>query len=100
FGSGFVLRSLEQALVTEYAPGAAIGWHKDRPVFGEVMGLSLASACTFRLRKAVGKKWARVSVQANPRSAYFFEGPARWEWEHSIPPVETLRYSVTFRNLR
>jgi alkylated DNA repair dioxygenase AlkB len=99
--SGFTLRDLQQVLVTEYAPGAPIGWHKDRPQFGEVMGLSLASACLFRLRKALANgKWQRESVRLEPRSAYFLEGPARWDWEHSIPPVEALRYSITFRNLR
>jgi alkylated DNA repair dioxygenase AlkB len=100
-GSGFALPELAQVLVTEYAPDAPIGWHKDRPFFGDVMGLSLASSCSFRLRKALGNgKWWRVSLPLEPRSAYLLSGPARWEWEHSIPPVETLRYSLTFRNLR
>jgi alkylated DNA repair dioxygenase AlkB len=99
--SGFELRDLEQALVTEYAPGAPIGWHKDRPVFGSVMGLSLASPCTFRLRRFEGKsRWDRVSLRVEPRSAYLLSGPARWKWEHSIPPVDALRYSITFRNRR
>jgi alkylated DNA repair dioxygenase AlkB len=99
--SGFPLTDPQQVLVTEYAPGAPIGWHKDRPVFGNVMGLSLASACTFRLRKAVGKgTWQRVSLRLEPRSAYLLSGSARWTWEHSIPPVDTLRYSITFRNRR
>ena len=90
---------LEQVLVTEYAPGAPIGWHKDRPVFGNVMGLSLASPCTFRLRRFEGKsRWDRVSLRVDPRSAYLLSGPARWKWEHSIPPMDALRYSITFRN--
>jgi alkylated DNA repair dioxygenase AlkB len=99
--SGFALPDLAQVLITEYAPGAPIGWHKDRPFFNEVMGLSLASACIFRLRKPLGEgKWQRVSLRLEPRSAYLLQGVARREWEHSIPPVESLRYSVTFRNLR
>ena len=99
--SGFTLPEVEQVLVTEYAPGAPIGWHKDRPVFGNVMGLSLASPCTFRLRKPDGDgKWTRVSLRLEPRSAYLLSGAARWTWEHSIPPVDTLRYSITFRNRR
>src|SRR5438477_805549 len=98
--SGFALPDLAQVLVTEYAPGAPIGWHKDRPFFGDVMGLSLASACNFRLRKPLDKgKWQRVSLRLESRSAYLLQGAARWQWEHSIPPVESLRYSVTFRNL-
>lgn len=99
--TGFVFRDLAQVLVTEYAPGAPIGWHKDRPFFEDVMGLSLASPCNFRLRKALPTgKWQRTSLRLEPRSAYFLSGPARREWEHSIPPVEQLRYSLTFRNLR
>jgi alkylated DNA repair dioxygenase AlkB len=98
--SGFTLHALHQVLVTEYAPGAAIGWHKDRPVFSEVIGLSLLSACVLRFRRPLGRKWERFSIQAAPRSAYFLEGPARWQWEHSIPSVDKLRYSITFRDLR
>ncbi len=99
--SGFALPDLAQVLVTEYAPGAPIGWHKDRPFFDDVMGLSLASTCNFRLRTLLDDgKWQRVSLRLEPRSAYLLQGAARREWEHSIPPVESLRYSVTFRNLR
>lgn len=99
--SGFALPDLQQVLVSEYSPGAPIGWHKDRPVFGEVMGLSLGSPCVFRLRKALAKgKWQRAAIRLEPRSAYFLGGPVRWEWEHSIPPLDALRYSITFRNLR
>jgi alkylated DNA repair dioxygenase AlkB len=91
--------SFQQALVTEYAPGAAIGWHKDRPVFGDVVGISLVSPCTFRLRRKVGLKRERCNLTAEPRSAYLLRGPSRTEWEHSIPAVESLRYSITFRNV-
>lgn len=91
---------LTQALVTEYSPGAAIGWHRDRGVFGDVVGLSLLSACTFRLRRKVGERWERHSLIAEPRSAYLLSGPARTEWEHSIPAVDALRYSITFRTLK
>lgn len=91
---------LQHALVIEYGPGAAIGWHRDRPEFGDVVGISLLSACVFRLRRRFDADWERVSLTAEPRSAYLLRGPSRTEWEHSIPPVETLRYSITFRNLR
>jgi alkylated DNA repair dioxygenase AlkB len=90
----------QQVLVTEYPPGAAIGWHKDRPMFGEVVGISLLAACTFRLRLKRENSWERASVLVEPRSAYLLSGPARGEWEHSIPPVDALRYSVTFRNFK
>jgi alkylated DNA repair dioxygenase AlkB len=91
---------LQQVLVTEYDPGAGIGWHRDKAVFGEVIGFSLLSACRFRLRRKAGSGWERVSLTAEPRSAYLLSGPARTEWEHSIPEVGTLRYSITFRNFR
>ena len=91
---------LQHVLVMEYGPGAAIGWHRDKSVFGQVVGISLLSPCTFRLRRAAGTRWERVSLTAKPRSAYLLSGPARDEWEHSIPGVEGLRYSVTYRNLR
>lgn len=90
---------LQQALVTEYAPGAPIGWHRDKKVFGRVVGISLLSPCTFRLRRRAGDIWQRATVIAEPGSAYVLSGPARSEWEHSIPPVEQLRYSVTFREI-
>ena len=92
--------ALRHVLVTEYGEGAAIGWHRDKAVFGEVVGISLLAPCVFRLRRKVGEKWERVSIVAEPRSMYLLSGPSRTEWEHSIPPVEALRYSVTFRALR
>jgi alkylated DNA repair dioxygenase AlkB len=86
-----------QGLVNEYAPGAGIGWHRDRPQFGLVMGLSLLSPCVMRFRRKNGTTWDRLSTPLAPRSAYRLSGPARSEWEHSITPMEVLRYSVTFR---
>lgn len=92
--------SLQQALVTEYSPGSAIGWHRDKAVYGQIVGVSLLAPCTFRLRRSIGSTWERVNLIAEPRSVYLLSGDARTEWEHSIPPVNALRYSVTFRNLR
>jgi alkylated DNA repair dioxygenase AlkB len=92
--------ALRHALVTEYRPGAAIGWHSDRPVFEDVVGISLLSPCRFRLRCRCGGKWRRESVTLEPRSAYLLRGVVREQWEHSIPPADSLRYSVTFRSLR
>src|SRR3954469_1002702 len=89
---------LQQALVTEYDVGAAIGWHRDKPMFGQVIGISLLSSCRFRLRRKVDGAWERASLIAEPRSAYLLSGASRTEWEHSIPAVDALRYSITFRN--
>jgi alkylated DNA repair dioxygenase AlkB len=97
--AGVDAHALEHALLTEYRPGAAIGWHKDRSLFDEVIGISLLSACNFRLRRNKGAGWERRSLQAEPRSVYLLRGASRTEWEHSIPGVDALRYSVTFRSL-
>jgi alkylated DNA repair dioxygenase AlkB len=98
--AGLPAERLEQALVTEYEKGAPIGWHRDKAVFGTVVGVSLFSSCTFRLRRKVAGKWERASIVLQPGSAYLLSGPSRTEWEHSIPPVDRLRYSITFRELR
>jgi alkylated DNA repair dioxygenase AlkB len=98
--AGMEAGQFQQALITEYRPGAAIGWHRDRAVFGEVIGVSLLAPCVFRLRRKTGTTWQRASTVAEPRSVYLLEGPARGEWEHSIPAVAQLRYSVTFRNFK
>jgi len=82
--------ALQQVLITEYTPGAAIGWQKDRSVFGDVVGISLLSPCVFRLRLKAGHRWERRKQTAEPRSVYLLRGPARG--------VESLRYSITFRN--
>jgi alkylated DNA repair dioxygenase AlkB len=87
------------ALVIEYAPGAGIGWHRDRPVFGDVAGISLLAPAPLRFRRRAGTKWERFTLTAEPRSAYLLSGEARHQWEHSIPQLDTLRYSVTLRTL-
>ena len=92
--------ALEHALLIEYKSGAGIGWHRDRPQFGDVIGISLLASCTFRLRRKINATWIRRTLIAEPRSAYLLRGGSRTEWEHSIPPLETLRYSVTFRTVR
>jgi alkylated DNA repair dioxygenase AlkB len=91
--------AIEHALVTEYRPGAPIGWHRDRPVFGDVIGVSLLSACRFRLRRKRGAGWERAAPLLKPRSIYMLRGSVRHEWEHSIAPAERLRYSITFRTM-
>ena len=91
---------LQQALVTEYTPGAAIGWHRDRPAYRDVIGVSFSSSCRFRFRRKRSSSWQRAFLILEPRSVYLLRGPARTEWQHSIPPAERLRYSVTFRSMR
>jgi alkylated DNA repair dioxygenase AlkB len=98
--------SLVEAIVLEYPPGAPIGWHRDAPQFGTVIGISMASAARMRLKPYVTAKQksaARlkpVSIVLEPRSIYVISGPARWRFQHSIPGVAELRYSITFRTLR
>jgi alkylated DNA repair dioxygenase AlkB len=98
--AGLPSDSLQQALVTEYKPGAAIGWHRDRPHYGDVIGVSLSAPCPFRMRRKNGTGWERATLRLEPRSIYLMHGPSRDEWEHSIPALAELRYSVTFRALR
>lgn len=97
--SGIDPEALRHALVTEYQPGAGIGWHRDRPVFKDVIGISLLSPCRFRLRRKVGTSWRRHAIMLAPRSGYLLRGTVREQWQQSIPPAEQLRYSVTFRTL-
>jgi alkylated DNA repair dioxygenase AlkB len=98
--AGLEAAEFQHVLLTEYSAGAGIGWHKDRPMFAEVVGISLGSPCVFRFRRKVGSKWERASVVTEPRSVYLLQGPSRTEWEHSIPAVDSQRYSVTFRNFK
>jgi alkylated DNA repair dioxygenase AlkB len=98
--AGLRPEDLQQVLLTEYRADAAIGWHKDRAAFGDVVGISLLSPCTFRLRRKVAHGWQRAALELEPRSVYLLHGEARTAWEHSIPPVRSPRYSITFRNFR
>lgn len=93
-------RDLVQALLIRYDPGAGIGWHRDRPEYGKVVGVSFGSACLLRLRRRQGDQWIREKVLLEPRSAYLLDGEVRDAWQHSITPAEHLRYSVTFRTFR
>lgn len=97
--AGLESRNLVQALVIRYDPGAGIGWHRDRPVFDHVIGVSLGGAATMRFRRRVGARFERASAPLEPRSIYHLSGEARHDWEHSIPGVAAPRWSVTFRSL-
>jgi len=89
------------ALVTEYRPGTPLGWHRDRPEFGLVTGISLAAPCRMRWRQSPSARTSRSLVlDLEPRSAYAMQGDARWRWQHAIAPTKALRYSITFRTLR
>ena len=92
--------ALSHVLINEYREGAPIGWHKDRPVFEKVIGVSLLAPTTLRFRRRVDVKFERINVPVAPRSAYLLEGAARTDWEHSLPEAKAHRYSITFRNLR
>jgi alkylated DNA repair protein (DNA oxidative demethylase) len=97
--AGLAPDALEHVLLVKYEEGAGLGWHRDRPVFGDVIGISLLSPAPLRFRHKQGEKWQRFTLPAEPRSIYLLRGPSRSEWEHSLTPVETLRYSITFRTL-
>jgi alkylated DNA repair dioxygenase AlkB len=93
--------AFQHVLVTEYRPEAGIGWHRDKAVFGRVVGVSLLAPCVLRFRRRIDKtrKWERINFLAEPRSSYLLSGAARSEWEHSILRVNNLRYSITFREV-
>ena len=90
---------LVQLLITRYDPGAGIGWHRDRPVFDHVIGISLGAAATLRFRRRKDKGFDRVALPIDARSIYHLTGAARFEWEHGIAAMETTRWSLTFRSL-
>lgn len=98
--AGVEPESFAEALITEYTPGATIGWHRDAPPFDIVIGISLLAPCRFRFRRGRTGAWETTERIVNPRSIYVLTGPARTEWQHGIPAVKALRYSVTFRTLR
>jgi alkylated DNA repair protein (DNA oxidative demethylase) len=90
---------LVQALLIRYGPGAGIGWHRDRPVFEHVVGVSLGATATMRFRRRRLGGFDRASALLMPRSIYHLSGEARHQWEHSIAELEMTRWSITFRSL-
>jgi alkylated DNA repair dioxygenase AlkB len=99
FFAGLDPAAIVHVLINEYEPGAPIGWHRDRPQFGDVLGVSLGASTRFRMRRKDGDRWDRRALTVEPRSIYLLRGPARTVWEHSLPPAEALRHSITFRTL-
>jgi len=98
--AGVQPEALVEALVQRYPEGATIGWHRDAPAFGRIVGVSLASSARMRFRRGSKGNWRRCELELPPRSAYVLTGEARTSWQHSLPPTSLLRYSITFRTLR
>jgi len=86
-------------LLARYDPGAGIGWHRDRDVFDQVVGISLNTPATLRFRQRTSSGFRRLNLEVAPRSAYLLSGESRWDWEHRITPGDQLRFSITFRTL-
>jgi alkylated DNA repair protein (DNA oxidative demethylase) len=97
--AGLVPEQFAHVLLARYDPGAGIGWHRDRPQFEEVVGISLGAPATMRFRQRTAAGFRRANIQLEPRAAYLLSGEVRWEWEHSIVPGDALRFSITFRSL-
>ena len=97
---GIPIHLLSESLVTEYPPGAGIGWHRDSPPFGIVAGISFGGSCRMRFQRGEGPQRQTWTMELPPRSLYVMSGSAREEWQHSIPPVRETRWSITFRTLR
>jgi len=91
---------LVEILVQRYPPGAQIGWHRDAPAFGIVVGVSLGAAAPLRFRRDKGGVRKTFELELEPRSGYVLAGEARTAWQHHVPPAKALRYSITFRTLR
>ena len=98
--AGFEPEELVEILVQRYPPGSTIGWHRDAPAFGTVVGVSLGGACRLRFQRGTGEARRVYEVVLEARSGYVLAGEARTSWQHSIPPAKELRYSITFRTLR
>lgn len=99
--AGIPPESLEQFLIARYPPGATIGWHRDAPMFGSpVLGISLGTACTMRFRRKLGERYEKEAAFLAPRSLYILGGAARTQWQHSIPAVKGLRWSISMRTVR
>lgn len=98
--AGVAADLFQQVMVTEYPPGAGIGWHRDRPTFEDIVAISFLAPCALRLRRREGEGWERQSVLIEPRSAYLLHGPVRNRWQHSIAPMDHRRFSVTLRSFR
>ena len=97
--AGVQAKDFVHVLLARYDPGAGIGWHRDRDVFDQVVGISLAAPATLRFRRRKPGGFDRANLEVAPRSAYLLSGEARREWEHSITPGDALRFSITFRTL-
>ncbi len=91
---------LVEVLVQRYPPGATIGWHRDAPAFGTVIGVSLGGPSRLRFQRGKRERRRVWEVLLEPRSGYVLTGEGRRSWEHSIPPTKELRHSITFRTLR
>jgi alkylated DNA repair dioxygenase AlkB len=97
--AGLRADALVQAMLIRYDPGAGIGWHRDRPVFEHVLGISLGQPAKMRFRRRRPGGFDRASACLEPRSIYHLTGEARHQWEHSIATLEATRWSITFRSL-
>jgi hypothetical protein len=97
--AGLATEDLVQALLIRYDPGAGIGWHKDRPIYERVVGISLGVPAAMRFRRRTDKGFERVNAPLAPRSIYHLSGEVRHAWEHSIAEMDQTRWSITFRSL-
>lgn len=97
--AGLQAEDFVHVLLARYDPGAGIGWHRDRDVFEQVVGISLSTPATLRFRQRTPSGFRRAKVEIRPRSAYLLSRESRWDWEHRIAPGEALRFSITLRAL-
>lgn len=99
--AGVERMTFEQVMIARYPPGAAIGWHRDAPMFGSpVVGMSIGSSCVMRFRRGKVRAWETHAQLLEQRSLYVLDGEARTQWQHAIPKTAELRWSITMRTVR
>jgi alkylated DNA repair dioxygenase AlkB len=101
--AGVAPQDFVHVMIAEYQQGTPLGWHRDAPDYELIVGVSLGAPARLRFRPwppRDPKKDDIVAIDLAPRSAYLMRGTARWGWQHSVPPVPGLRYSITMRTAR
>lgn len=94
--SGLAYGDFAECLLNRYEPGAVIQPHLDKPVWEQVIGVSLGVPTTMIFREPGSGE--EQPIELLPRSIYMLAGDARHVWQHSLPPMQGTRYSITFRS--
>jgi DNA oxidative demethylase len=94
--AGLDPQGFAECLLNRYEPGAIIQPHLAKPVWEHVVGISLGAAATMVFRHPESGEERPLQLPA--RSMYLLADDARYVWQHSLPPMQGTRYSITFRS--